>query len=217
VNAGAPPMIWTMAGLLVLIEAIIAASDAGYLPPGLRYVAYSHFAFDDRFFEAARSGQEVPLGFYATFFTHAFLHGGFAHLLMNTVVFLALGSHLCRAVGERATLMLFFGTAAAGALLFGLIVNTGTAFVPMVGCSGALFGFLGAMKRWEWRYVTANRLPTRRFWSTILALTLINIILALGTIGGAGVAWEAHLGGFIAGWIAAGALTPRRGAAIGPI
>jgi membrane associated rhomboid family serine protease len=217
VNAGAPPMIWTMAGLFVLIELLLQASDAGYLPPGLRYLAYNHFAFDDRFFEAARSGNPVPLGFYATFFTHAFLHGGMAHLLMNTVVFLALGTHLCRAVGERLTLLLFLSTAAAGALLFGLFANTGLAFVPMVGCSGALFGFLGAMKRWEWRYVSANNLPTRRFWSTILALTLVNVLLSLGSIGGAGGAWEAHLGGFVAGWLAGGALTPRRGTAIGPI
>jgi membrane associated rhomboid family serine protease len=78
----------------------------------------------------------------------------------------------------------------------------------MVGCSGALFGFLGAMKRWEWRYVTAHDLPKRRFWSTILALVLINVILSLGALSGASVAWEAHLGGFIAG-AACGLLTWR--------
>jgi rhomboid protease GluP len=216
-KGGAPPIIWGMAGFMVLVELVLAASDAGYLPPGLRYRAYQAFAFHDVLFEAARSGQQVPLGFYASFFTHAFLHGGFAHLLMNTVVFLALGAHLCRAVGERATVLLFLGTAAGGALLFGLVADTGLSFVPMVGCSGALFGFLGAMKRWEWRYVTAHDLPKRRFWSTILALVLINVILSLGALSGASVAWEAHLGGFISGWLAAGAMTPRRGTAIGPI
>ena len=216
-TSGAPPMIWAMAGLFVLIEAVLAASDAGYLPPGLRYLAYAQFAFDDRYFGDALAGFAVPPAFYATFVTHAFLHGGFTHLFMNTAVFLALGAHMCRAVGQVATLLVFVGTAATGALFFGLIADTGKAFVPMVGCSGALFGFLGAMKRWEWRHVTTHRLPTKRFWSTILALTLINVILSLGSIVGGGVAWEAHLGGFVGGWLAGGLLTPRRGAAVGPI
>ena len=216
-RAGAPAVIWVMAGLFVAIEAILAASDIGLIRPGLRFAAYRLFAFHDVVFEAWRSGQDVGPLFYLTFVSHAFFHGGFLHLAMNTVVFLALGAHLSRAVGEAATMLLFFGTAAGGALCFGLMADTGLQFVPMVGCSGALFGFLGAMKRWEWRYVRAHGLSTRRFWGTILGLVLINLLLSLGSLGGGGVAWEAHLGGFIAGWLAGGALTPRRGAAIGPI
>jgi membrane associated rhomboid family serine protease len=211
-------VIWAFAAAFVAIEAALSASDAGYLPRGWRFAAYQAFAFFDLWFEAFLSGQNVPASFYWSFVTHAFLHGGLAHLTMNTVVFLALGAHMCRAVGETATLILFFLTAAAGALAFGLIADTGRAFVPMVGCSGALFGYLGAVKRWEWRYVREHGLPTRRFWSTITALVLINVVLSVGVgFGGGGVAWEAHFGGFVAGWFAAGALTPRRGAAIGPI
>ncbi|TVQ56368.1 MAG: rhomboid family intramembrane serine protease [Rhodobacteraceae bacterium] len=215
---GAPPVVWAFAAIFLAIELMLTASDVGYLPRGWRFAAYQRFAFFDLFFEAFRSGQNVPINFYWSFVTHAFLHGGFAHLGMNTVVFLALGAHMCRAVGEAAMVGLFFLTAAGGALAFGLIANTGLAFIPMVGASGALFGFLGAIKRWEWRYVREHHLPTRRFWSTILALVLINVILSVGVgFGGGGVAWEAHFGGFVAGWLAAGLLTPRRGAAIGPI
>mgnify|MGYP006274473213 FL=1 len=216
-RAGAPPMIWAMAGIFVAVEVLLALSDMGVLPRGLRVWAYQRFAFFDIAFEAARSGQQVPLAFYWSFVTHAFLHGGAAHLLMNTVVFLALGAHLCRAVGELATFLLFLGAAAGGALVFGLIADTGLNFVPMVGCSGALFGFLGAMKRWEWRYLSAYDLPKQRFWSTIFALVLINVLLSLASFGGGGVAWEAHLGGFLSGWLAGGVLRPRPGTAIGPI
>ena len=216
-SSGAPPLVWSLVALIVGIEALLQLSDMGVLPPGLRLWAYQRFAFHDLYFEAARSGQQVPLGFYLSFATHAFLHGGMAHLLMNSVVLLALGAHVSRAVGQVTTLLLFLGTAVCGALLFGLIADTGMSFVPMVGCSGALFGFLGAMKRWEWRYLRANALPKRRFWSTIFALVLINVLLSLASVGGGGVAWEAHLGGFLGGWLAGGATTPRRGAAIGPI
>lgn len=218
-KAGAPPIVWTMAALFVGIEAVLAASDLGLAPPGLRFEAYRRFAFFDLWFEAFRSGQNVPLGFYLSFFTHAFLHGGFLHLAMNTAVFLALGAHMCRAVGTGGMLAVFFASAAAGALAFGLIADTGLAFVPMVGCSGALFGFLGAMKRWEWRHVSAHDLPKRRFWSTIGGIAFVNVLLSVsfGATGGGGVAWEAHLGGFAAGWFGAGLLSPRRGTAIGPI
>lgn len=206
-----------MAALFVIIELTLQASDLGFLPRGLRFSAYRAFAFYDIYFEAFRSGQLVPGEFYFSFFTHAFLHGGMLHLAMNTAVFLALGAHMTHAIGERATVALFFATAFGGALFFGLIADTGLNFVPMVGCSGALFGFLGAMKRWEWRYVTAHDLPRRRFWSTVSALVLVNVVLSVGFGGGGGVAWEAHLGGFVTGWFAAGLLTPRRGSAIGPI
>ncbi len=216
-KSGAPPIIWTFAAIFVALELTFQLSDARILWPGLRLWAYERFAFFDLAFEAARSGQRIGLPFLWSFVTHAFLHGGMAHLIMNTVVFLALGSHLSRAVGATATILLFLGTAAGGALGFGLIADTGLRFVPMVGCSGALFGFLGAMKRWEWRYLSRNDLPKRRFWSTVGALVMINVLLSLATIGGAGVAWEAHLGGFVAGWFAGGALRPRPGTAIGPI
>ncbi|SDZ89624.1 rhomboid family intramembrane serine protease [Rubrimonas cliftonensis] len=215
-RTGAPPIVWAMAAVFVVLETTLTLSDIGVLPRGLRWTVYRYVAFYDIYFEAWRSGQNVPLAFYWSFVSHAFFHGGMLHLAMNTGVFLALGTHLCRAVGERAMLALFLGAAVVGALFFGLVADTGLEFVPMVGASGGLFGFLGAMKRWEWRHVVAHALPRRRFWSTILALTAVNVLLSVSLTGG-GVAWEAHLGGFIGGWLAGGLLTPRRGFAIGPI
>lgn len=216
-KGGAPALVWAMAGVFIAVEAVLAASDIGLAPPGLRLAAYRRFAFFDIYFDAMRAGHAVPAQLWWSFVTHAFLHGGMLHLAMNTAVFLALGAHLTRAVGEAAMLALFFGSAIAGALLFGMLADTGPSFVPMVGASGALFGFLGAMKRWEWRYLAAHDLPKRRFWSTVLALTAVNVLLSLGFADGGGVAWQAHLGGFLAGWLAAPLMTPRRGMAIGPI
>ncbi|PIY74221.1 MAG: rhomboid family intramembrane serine protease [Rhodobacterales bacterium CG_4_10_14_0_8_um_filter_70_9] len=216
-KTGAPPLVWAMAGAFIAIEGVLTASDLGLAPQGLRFAAYRAFAFFDIYFDAMLAGRAVPAQLWWSLVTHAFLHGGLLHLAMNTAVFLALGAHLTRAVGEAGMLALFFGTAVAGALLFGLLADTGPSFVPMVGASGALFGFLGAMKRWEWRYLAAHDLPRRRFWSTVLALTAVNVVLSLGFGDGGGVAWQAHLGGFLAGWFAAPLMTPRRGMAIGPI
>ncbi|MFN3615089.1 MAG: rhomboid family intramembrane serine protease [Rubrimonas sp.] len=207
-----------MAAGFVGIEAALMLSDLGVLQQGLRFRAYRAFAFFDIYFEAWLSGQTPPAQFWYSFVTHAFLHGGLLHLGMNTAVFLALGTHMTRAVGEARMVGLFVGSAVAGALAFGLIADTGQHFVPMVGASGAIFGFLGAMKRWEWRYVNAHQLPQRRFWTTIGVFAAINVVISVGMGGGGGgVAWEAHLGGFLAGWAAAGFMQPRRGYGIGPV
>lgn len=215
---GAPPAIWAFAIVFVLIELLLFASDEGLLPRGLRRWAYENFAFYAIFFKAAQSGQAVPLWHFSSFVTHAFLHGGFLHLLMNTAIFLALGAHLSRAVGVGATVLLFLGTAVGGALVFGLLTSADQQFVPMVGASGGIFGMLGAMKRWEWRHISRLGLPKRRFWTTVLAFAAINLVLSVGTgVSGGGVAWEAHLGGFVAGWLAGGFLTPRPGMAVGPV
>lgn len=215
-KTGIPPLIMWTALVFVAIELTLTASDFGLAPAGLRWAAYRRFAFFDVWFELWRAGNPVPWSYYTSFITHAFLHGGLFHLLMNVAVFLALGAHMVRAVGNAWTTGLFLGTSAFGALTFGLIANTGMAFVPMVGASGAIFGFLGAMKRWEWAYVWENRLPQTRFWRTMMALFVVNLLLSAGIVAG-GVAWEAHLGGFAAGWAIATFKRPRRGAAIGPI
>lgn len=215
---GAPPVIWGLAMLFVGIELLLYASDTGLLPRGLRGLAYERFAFFAVVFRAIASGQTLPPGAYLSFVSHAFLHGGFLHLLMNTAIFLALGAHLARAVGQGATLLLFFGSVVAGAVGFGLLTSEAQQFIPMVGASGGIFGMLGAMKRWEWQHIRRHNLSPRRFWTTVLVFLGINVVLSLSAgMAGGGVAWEAHLGGFVAGWLAAGALTPRPGTAVGPI
>ena len=102
---------------------------------------------------------------------------------------------------ERGENLLLFA-----ALVFAMIADVDG---PLVGASGALFGFFGALKRWEWIWLQETGLPKQRFWRTIGGLVIINVILFFGYPGGI-VAWEAHLGGFIAGWFLAPALAPGR-------
>lgn len=215
---GAPPVVWALAVAFLAIEVTLYLSDIGILPRGMRGWAYRHFAFYAIVVRAAESGQQIPASYYWTFVTHAFLHGGFLHVVMNSAIFLALGAHLGRAVGSAVTVLIFLGSAVAGALGFALLTSESQQFVPMVGASGGIFGMLGAMKCWEWRHVSRLGLPKRRFWSTIIAFVAINVLLSVFSgLAGGGVAWEAHLGGFVAGWIAATVLTPRPGTWVGPI
>lgn len=206
-NAG-PPVVWGLALIFIFFELLFQMSDAGVLQQDMRWQVYLRLAFFDLYFEGVRNGAEVPAQFWTSFVTHALLHGGLLHLFMNTAIFLALGSMLATGLGTARFLLLFLASVIGGALLFALISNTNG---PLVGASGALFGFIGALKRWEWRWIAVTGAPARRFWGTILGLAAINVVLAL-TFQGAEIAWEAHLGGFIAGWLIAPALAPGRAA-----
>lgn len=212
--SGAPPFIWAIVGAFVAVQVAMELISGGYIGTAETYRHIMlNYAFWDLLFEAWREGEDVPLNLVLPpFITYAFLHGGFLHLAMNSVIFLALGGVILRAVGYARFVAIFCVTAIVGALVFGLLSE---ARGPMIGASGVVFGFFGVVKCWEWRYIRLTGAAPNRFWGTIIGLTAINVALALiPTLAGdpnAGfgtIAWQAHLGGFIAGWAMASILTP---------
>lgn len=203
---GAPRSLWLMVGVLALPEILFQLAEAGVIAsPTLRAEAFLIGAFWDVEFDALLHGFDVGATFWTSFVTHALLHGDAFHFIMNAVLFLSLGNVLTRVLGPGRFLVLCAVSAIAGALCFGIIAE---ARGPMVGASGVVFGFFGALKAWEWRYIRQTGATVPRFWGTILALVLMNVLLAL-FYPNAEIAWEAHLGGFIAGFCAALALAPR--------
>ena len=206
-SRGAPPLIWAITGMFCAIELILQMADAGALPwPDLRWDVYLRGAFFDPYFEGVLAGYPVPTSFWTSWITHAFLHGGIFHLIMNGTIFLALGGYIARGIGSARFLVLFAITAIGGALVFALLSD---ARGPLVGASGVLFGLIGALKFWELRFIRATGAPATRFWGTIIVLTIMNVVLAFYFPGGGSVAWEAHLGGFLAGFLTAPVLAPR--------
>lgn len=67
----------------------------------------------------------------------------------------------------------------------------------MVGASGAVFAFLGVWTIWDLRRHRAAGVPAGPVWRRVLVLIGLNIVLYFG-LGGM-LAWQAHLGGFLAG------------------
>lgn len=202
---GAHPLLWAMAAVMVGFELLFAAAESGMVPGALgRLPVYTRLAFWDLLFEHARAGEGIYPELVWSFLTHALLHGGWLHLLLNGAAFLGLGNALVRAVGPGRFLAVFVVTAVAGALLFGLLAQTQG---PLVGASGALFGFLGMITAWQERALRRMGLSRAPIWKRIAGLIALNVILDLG-LGGL-LAWEAHLGGWIAGWLMAYAFPPR--------
>lgn len=133
---------------------------------------------------------------YTMFITHAFLHGNFLHFLMNSVVLLSLGKMISLRLGNFFSMVLFFVSATSGGLVFYLLNNSSNA---MIGASGAVFGFIGVWQYYDFSSRIKRNKPIKPFLSTIFALIVGNILIAFLLRGG--LAWEAHLGGFIVGFI----------------
>jgi len=206
------PVLWLMAGVMMAFELLFAAVEAGHVTPLLsRWQAYVAFAFFDPVFEMALQGYAVDPRLFWTPLTHAFLHGGWMHLLLNTAAFLGLGHFICSSAGLRAVLLIFAVSAISGALAFALISDFSG---PMVGASGAIFGFLGAVTAWQERGLRRAGLDRTVIWQRVLGLVALNALLDLG-LGGM-LAWEAHLGGFVGGWLMAYACPPRAPARLRP-
>lgn len=138
------------------------------------------------------------------FVTSAFLHGSPIHLIMNMLGLVWLGPVIVRRLGPRS----FWATAglsAIGAGAFFALMSPDN--MPMVGASGVLFGFLGSVTVWA----VLDRLARKQSLMPIVqnAIGFLVLNIALMMIADANIAWQAHLGGFLAG-VLVGAMTWRR-------
>lgn len=153
-------------------------------------------------------------------FTHAFLHAGWEHLLINCAWLAIFGTPVARRYGPRATVILFLASAAVGAAAFA--VTTFPEFQVLIGASGGVAGLTGAACRFIFQPVIVGRDPEsgeervlgRRMASLgelmrnqragffiVVWLVLNAAVPFLPMLIGQsiGIAWQAHLGGFLAG------------------
>lgn len=128
--------------------------------------------------------------------SHVFLHGGWMHLAFNLVMTLAFGTFFEKAYGTRKTAIFFTLCCLAGALTTLAFEPFSTA--PIIGASGGLSGWFGALllmihgqngsrgsKYGPW--------PVVVFWGLIM--------VGPGLLAHSALAWQAHLGGYLAGLI----------------
>jgi len=193
------PMPWSIkyiAGILVALELLLQASDLGLLPiENLRDRAFIYGAFWPGLW-LYDLGPVYPGQKFVMFLSHAFLHGSLMHMALNTVVIVALGKRLANVLSEGQLLLLFGGSAMAGGVVY-LALSSGNG--PMVGASGAVFGFFGTWKYFEYLARKRMGLSLVPVWQFIGVLVLLNVATWFMLSGL--LAWQAHLGGFIAGWL----------------
>ena len=186
----------------VLIEFALNLADWGVIEPmRLRQIAYEYGGFWRGLLDDWNSNYDPQP--YAMFLTYGFLHSGIAHLIINMMTLWSLGQAVVRRVGGVGFTVIYGFSMLGGAVFFALIAQD----LLMVGASGALFGLAGAIL--SWMYVdrfnfNQGLLPVAQ---AIVLLILLNLILYWAM--DKQLAWQTHLGGFIAGWVAALLVDPR--------
>jgi membrane associated rhomboid family serine protease len=168
----------------------------------------------------ARYEHGVTLDNAAAIFGHVFVHAGFVHLAFNMAAFLAISGAVVRRLGAAGGgawryLALFFAAAAAGAGTY-IALNPGSP-VGAVGASGAICGLYAAYlmgARWDWRASIRDPVVLRNgFWFLMFNVALMFVVRQFGVLP---IAWEAHLGGFLAGIVLFPVLAPRYALRAGP-
>ncbi len=190
---------WLLAifGLCVLVELALQGADRGlWGSTRWRILAYLNGGFWIGLLHDWRpnyTGQPV-----AMFATYSFLHAGFFHMAVNVITLVSLGIGVIARAGQTGFVWVYIASLLGGAAGFALL---GTASQPMVGASGALFGLVGAWLAWD---LLERMAEGELLWPVVAGvggLILLNLIMYWAMDGV--LAWETHLGGFIAGWIAA--------------
>lgn len=144
-------------------------------------------------------------------FTSMFMHGSLLHLIGNVWFLWVFAPAVEGKLGLKRFLLLYFLSGAGAALLQGLSDTASS--IPMVGASGAISGILGAyFILFPGALVLTIVFPFFIFWvSAFLYLGYWALIqLLYGLAGVPGVAWWAHLGGFIIGAILVVIIKPKR-------
>jgi membrane associated rhomboid family serine protease len=151
-----------------------------------------------------------------TVYTSAFMHGGWLHLITNMLYLWVFGDNIEDALGHLKYLAFYLLSATAAVAAQVAVDPDGT--IPMVGASGAIAGVLGAYLVWYPRatvgalvgYFWYAPLPAALVIVVWFAMQLVAGIAALGaeTVAEQGIAFWAHIGGFVAGAAMAAALMP---------
>lgn len=139
--------------------------------------------------------------------THMFLHGGWLHLIGNMWFLWIFGNNVEDAMGH-ARFLVFYLLCGLSAAALQLLADPASA-LPMVGASGAIGGVMGAyvvlyprvnvhMLFWFGFFVTTFAVPAIWMLGYWFAVQLLGGIGGLGAHAG-GVAFWAHIGGFVAG------------------
>ncbi len=225
-----PPIVLATVGVLVLVHAfrmvvLSSAADDQFVKT---------FAFIPARYGAA-SGT-FPGGFGAdlwTFFTYAFLHADLLHIGLNLAWLIPFGTALARRFGPWRYVLFMLVTSAAGA--FAQLISTPQEVAPMIGASAAISGAMAAAMRFifqqggpleTWRDGAgegeAYKVPAVPLLATfrdprfLLFLGVwmgLNALFGIGVVSFGGepgqqIAWQAHIGGFLAGLLLFTAFDP---------
>ena len=223
-DAPREPLLTLPSALTAYIALIAVIHLRVLLPPELDNWTIDVFGFIPKRYNSTLLNITFPGGNGAkvwTFVTYSLLHANLSHIFFNVLWLLPFGSALARRFGAVRFYLFMAVTAAAGALAH--LLTHEHAIAPMIGASASVSGTMAAAIRFAFvrgSFLSFNR-GDAEVAAKVPALSLsralrdgrvlgflavwfgVNIVFGVGSIAigsdGASVAWQAHIGGFVAG------------------
>jgi membrane associated rhomboid family serine protease len=206
-----PIVTWALIGAnLLIFVGSLSLGNTGAEAMVMRFGVIPDVIVHGNWGVARASGGAI--GSWITPLTSMFLHGGLLHLGSNMLFLHVFGDNVEDALG-RGRFLLFYTVCGIGAVVGQILVDPNS-MVPMIGASGAISGVLAGYLTLfpHARVVTLipififihfMEVPAGIFIVLWFVLQLVQGYLSLGIIaeGGGGVAWFAHIGGFLAGLV----------------
>lgn len=204
--------------ILIAVNVVVFLWEVSLPKPLLNKIIYTYGAIPLRIFGGGAPvvfhvhgflfKPEVPV--VATLFTCMFLHGGFFHLAGNMLFLWIFGNNVEDRLGHFRFLIFYLLCGILATLIHSAV--TPRSPVPMIGASGAISGILGAyMIEFPWAkiktlvfflfFFTTIDIPAFIFIGLWFFMQYLNGIATLTAKMPTGVAWFAHIGGFISGLI----------------
>jgi membrane associated rhomboid family serine protease len=152
--------------------------------------------------------QPTPISVYLTLITSMFMHGSIGHLLGNMLFLWIFGDNVEDDLGPGRYLLFYLvcGVLASLAHVVSTFVFDGNPYIPSLGASGAISGVLGGYvlfhPRRRVRVILGRMLTEVPAFVAIGMWFVFQLIASFGMLGGmqgGGVAYGAHIGGFVAG------------------
>jgi membrane associated rhomboid family serine protease len=138
-----------------------------------------------------------PAGFLArpwTIVTNLFIHSGLWHIFANMITLYFFGSFLCRLIGVKRFLLVYFVGGIVGNIFFFLLPPSPLSIA--IGASGAVFALAGVL------VVMMPKLRVLLYFIVPLPLWVVVLVFFVIWSFLPGIAWQAHLGGLVSGLVA---------------
>jgi membrane associated rhomboid family serine protease len=185
-------------------------------PLGMEKVAYTYGAIPQNILTFDKAQPIHPV---LTVFSSMFMHGGLFHIAGNMLYLWIFGNNIEDKLGR--TRFVFFYIFCGIVSAYANALSDPHSRIPMIGASGAISGILGAYLLLFPRamvhtlvflgfFVTVVRIPALvviGFWAII---QIVNGLISTGFAREGGIAWFAHIGGFLVGLLTIKLWLPRR-------
>lgn len=202
-----PPVVWALALPIIAMEVVLGLAAAGFIGGpesiGWRVLALERFAYSPQIMAWMWETGRWPWDQAIRIVAYPFVHVSFTHAAFVLVFLLALGKMAGEVFRTFGVLLVFFGAAVCGALVYTLL---GTSARPLVGGYPAVYGLIGAFTFLMW--VRLSAVGANRYRAFTLIGALMAIQLLFGVLFGGGQEWIADLAGFCAGFLLSFVVVP---------